>query len=71
MPRFTPGADLTPKDIKVLQLVSDGYSLKRVAEVLGNTYETVRWQLVGIRYKLEVESTEDAILKAKAKNLIT
>lgn len=50
--------NLTPTEIEVCRLIHAGYPGKKIAEVLGVAYETVRSHKKNIRRKLELNNTQ-------------
>lgn len=60
-----PGG-LSPREMDVLQLLSDGYLYKEISEELRISYSTVRTHIERIYEKLHVNSRFQAVAKAKA-----
>ena len=62
--------DLTPHEIRVLQLLSKGASYKTAAVELGVSAKTVSFHLQNIYEKLQVHSKSEAVSKALRNRLI-
>ncbi len=54
---------LSPRELEVLELVSQGFINKEIADRLGVSVEAVRWHLKHIYAKLHVRSRTEAALK--------
>ncbi len=65
-----PSAMLTPRELAILQLISQAMANKRVALTLNISLETVKWNLKNIYAKLGVSSRYDAVSWARKNNLI-
>ena len=68
-----PGAleePLTPQELKVLHLLADGHSNKRIADKLEISDSTVRTHLRAINHKLHVSSRLQAVAIGKAFGLL-
>ncbi len=61
---------LSEREMDVLKLLVDGKSYKTIAEVLDISLSTVKFHIKNIYLKLQVNSREDAISKAKAEKII-
>lgn len=61
---------LTPRELAILQLISQAMSNKRVALTLNISLETVKWNLKNIYVKLGVSSRYDAVSWARKHGLI-
>lgn len=61
---------LTPRELAILQLISQAMSNKRVALTLNISLETVKWNLKNIYVKLAVSSRYDAVSWARNHGLI-
>ncbi|MNY20276.1 HTH-type transcriptional regulator AlkS [compost metagenome] len=61
---------LTPRELAILQLISQAMANKRVALTLNISLETVKWNLKNIYAKLEVSSRYDAVSWARKQGLI-
>ncbi|HVG53535.1 MAG TPA: helix-turn-helix transcriptional regulator [Vicinamibacterales bacterium] len=62
---------LTPREIEVLELVSEGLSNKAVAARLGISDQTVKFHLATISGKLGAVNRTDAVRRAVRRGLIT
>lgn len=62
---------LTPRQIKILKLLSQGFSSQEVSEKLGITYYTVTTHIKNIYNKLQVNSRSEAIYQAIQQGLLT
>jgi DNA-binding NarL/FixJ family response regulator len=62
---------LTPREIEVLELVSEGLSNKAVAERLGISDQTVKFHLASITGKLGAANRTDAVRRAVRAGLVT
>lgn len=65
-----PVESLTGRELEILELVGTGLSMKSVARALGISPGTAGWHLKNSYQKLGVSSREEALLKARAENLI-
>ncbi|WP_447740461.1 LuxR C-terminal-related transcriptional regulator [Pseudomonas laurentiana] len=61
---------LTPRELAILQLISQAMANKRVALTLNISLETVKWNLKNIYAKLGVSSRYDAVSWARKQGLI-
>ncbi|MHC2148630.1 LuxR C-terminal-related transcriptional regulator [Pseudomonas sp. 210_17 TE3656] len=61
---------LTPRELAILQLISQAMANKRVALTLNISLETVKWNLKNIYAKLGVSSRYDAVSWARKHGLI-
>ena len=57
-------ADLTPREIQVLELVAEGHSTKQVADKLGIGTRTVESHRVNMLKKMRVNNTAELVKKA-------
>lgn len=57
---------LTPRELEVLELLSDNQSNRAIAQILGITHETVRWHLRAIYTKLGVRDRSAAVERAES-----
>ena len=64
-------AHLTPQEIRLLQLLSDGYSYEAAAHQLDITINTVRNYIRSIYEKLQVHTRSEAVGKALRSRLIS
>jgi DNA-binding NarL/FixJ family response regulator len=67
---FTPRADLTQREVEVLQLVARGLSNRDVAGVIGRTDETVKVHLKNIFAKLGVADRTEAVTLALSRGIL-
>lgn len=63
-------APLTPREIEMVTLIAAGMSNKRIAQTLGITLETVKWNLKNVFVKLNVVNRYDASARARSQGLI-
>lgn len=61
---------LTPRETDILELLGTGLSMKGVARGLGISAGTVKWHMKNIYEKLSASSREDALFKARQRQLI-
>jgi DNA-binding NarL/FixJ family response regulator len=61
---------LTPHEVRLLQLLSDGHSYKSAAAQLNVTAKTISFHLQNIYQKLQVHSKSEAVSKALRNRLI-
>lgn len=69
----TPAADvrsLTARETQIIELLGKGLSVKGVARDLAITPGTVKWHVKNIYYKLGASSREDALSKARQRQII-
>lgn len=66
----TRGVRLTPTEVKVLSLISEGYSSKLAAEKLAISKRTVDFHLANIYDKLQVRNRVQALRMATRLGLI-
>lgn len=62
--------DLTPREAEVLQLVAEGYTSKKIAELLGLSVKTVQAYRASLMQKLNVHDRGDLIKYAIQKKII-
>jgi len=62
--------NLTPHEIRLLQLLSDGHSYKTAARVLGSSVNTVAFHMKNIYTKLQVHSMSGAVAKALRNRIV-
>jgi len=67
---FTPRADLTAREVEVLQLVARGLSNPAVARAIGRTDETVKLHLKNIFAKLGVADRTEAVTVALSRGIL-
>lgn len=65
-----PASMLTPRELAILELISQAMANKRVALTLNISLETVKWNLKNIYAKLGVSSRYDAVSWARKQGLI-
>jgi len=63
-------ADLTPREREVLQLIAEGYTSKKIAELLGLSVKTVQAHRASLMQKLNVHDRGDLIKYAIQKKII-
>lgn len=61
---------LTKRESEVLELMSNGYTPRKIANLLFIDYETVRTHIKKLYFKLEVSNRDDAIVAARNRNYI-
>jgi two-component system nitrate/nitrite response regulator NarL len=70
-PRTAPAAEpLTPRELEVLALLSEGLSNKGIAQRLGISEHTAKFHVNAILGKLGAESRSEAIVKAARMGLV-
>jgi len=69
-PSRTADYDLTPHEVRLLQLVAEGHSYKSAAALLKVSAKTVSFHLQNIYEKLHVHSKSEAVSKALRNRLI-
>ena len=62
--------DLTPREREVLQLIAEGYTSKKIAEILGLSVKTVQAHRTRLMQKLNVHDRGDLIKYAIQKKII-
>jgi DNA-binding NarL/FixJ family response regulator len=67
---FTPRADLTHREVEVLQLVARGLSNRDVAGIIGRTDETVKVHLKNFFAKLGVADRTEAVTLALSRGIL-
>jgi DNA-binding NarL/FixJ family response regulator len=65
------GADLTRRELEILQLVSEGYSISQLAKMLWVTEQTVKFHLSNIYRKLDVANRTEASRWAQLNGLLS
>jgi DNA-binding NarL/FixJ family response regulator len=70
-PIEAPRKPLTPRELEVLELVSQGLPSKLIAHALGVSESTVKYHLSSIYAKLGVASRTEAVSRAARLGLIT
>lgn len=61
---------LTPREMEILECLGTGLSVKGAARGLSISPGTVKWHVKNIYYKLGASSREDALAKARVRNII-
>ncbi len=69
-PPEKPNQDLTPQEIRLLELLADGYGYKAAAERMTISVNTVRQYIRSIYDKLHVHSKNEAVSKALRNRII-
>ncbi len=64
------GAELTPRELEVLTLIAKGYTIRRVAELLGITRNTAAGYAKTVYRKLEVSNRAEVTLAATQRGLV-
>ena len=54
---------LSPRELEILEMLSEGFLYKEIAEKVGSTYSTVRTHIERIYGKLHVHSRSQAVAK--------
>jgi len=62
--------DLTPHEIRLLKLLTEGYNYTTAAEKLGVSYNTIKFHVRHIFDKLQVHSKSEAVVKAMRDTLV-
>jgi two-component system response regulator NreC len=62
--------DLTPREREVLQLIAEGYTSKKIAEILGLSVKTVQAHRTSLMAKLNMHDRADLIKYAIQKKII-
>jgi len=62
---------LSPRELQVLQLVSQGWTNRRIAEALSRSANTIDTQIKSIYRKLDVNSRTRAVRKAMEQGLLS
>ena len=65
-----PPGELTPREVQVLQLLSEGLPNKSIASQLGISEHTVKFHVNAIMGKLGAQSRTDAVMRATRSGLI-
>jgi DNA-binding NarL/FixJ family response regulator len=69
-PRETPDEQLTPHEIRLLEMLAEGHNYETAAVELGVTTHTISFHLQRIYEKLHVHSKTEAVAKALRNRLI-
>jgi len=67
---FTPRADLTAREVEVLQFVAKGLHNKQIARVIGRTEGTVKVHLKHLMAKLGVDDRTEAVTVGLQRGII-
>lgn len=62
--------DITPKEVSILQLLSEGKSNKQIAKILFVTEGTIKWHLHNIYTKLNAANRSEAVALARKFTII-
>ena len=62
--------ELTPHEIRLLKLLTEGYNYQTAAEKLGVSYNTIKFHVRNIFDKLQVHSKSEAVVKAMRDRLV-
>ncbi|MCR6477277.1 response regulator transcription factor [Variovorax sp. ZS18.2.2] len=65
------GGALSPRELQVLQMVSQGWTNRRIAEALSRSANTIDTQIKSIYRKLDVNSRTQAVRKAMEAGLLS
>jgi DNA-binding CsgD family transcriptional regulator len=68
--RLVPPADLTPREVEILQWMSEGMFRNQVAHILGLSLWTVQDHLRAIRAKLRAVNSAHAVAIAIRRGVI-
>ncbi|QSI32553.1 hypothetical protein GNX71_24425 [Variovorax sp. RKNM96] len=66
----TSGGPLSPRELQVLQMVSQGWTNRRIADALSRSANTIDTQIKSIYRKLDVNSRTQAVRKAMEQGLL-
>jgi DNA-binding NarL/FixJ family response regulator len=69
-PETREGAELTPREREIIQLIAEGKATKEIAEVLGISVKTADTHRTNLMRKLKLHSTADVVRYA-IRNQIT
>jgi DNA-binding NarL/FixJ family response regulator len=69
-PQETAECDLTPHDVRLLQLLAEGHNYKTAAKELGVTVNTIAFHMKHIYEKLHVHSKSEAVAKALRSGIV-
>ena len=64
------GKELTAKELRVLELVSQGFTYPRIAEITGKVLNTIKSKMIILRQKLGASNACQAVAIAKDRGLI-
>lgn len=65
-----PDHDLNPTEVRILKLLSEGYSYRGVGERLNLATNTIRWYIRAIYQKLHVHTKSEAVAKALRQGIL-
>lgn len=66
----TPGSDLSPRELQILELIVKGLSNKQIADKLGITEGTVKWHVNAILGRLNVSDRTQAAVAALNRGIV-
>jgi len=69
-PPGEPEIELSPRQIRILQLLAEGHSYKNCAESLGLSLDTIRFHVRKIYDRLHVHSRSEAVWKGFVKGIV-
>lgn len=64
------GQELTEKELKVLNLVSQGFSYPEIGRITGKVHNTIKSKMIILRQKLGAGNASQAVAIAKDRGLI-
>lgn len=62
--------DLSPKQLEILRLMAKGLSNREIAELSGNSEETIKWHLKNLYVRLNVSGRAEAIKAAMDRGIL-
>lgn len=68
---FTPRADLTEREVEVMQFAARGFSNREIASAIGRSDETVKLHLKNIFMKLGVADRTEAVTVAISRGILS
>ncbi len=66
----TPGSDLSPRELQILELIVKGMSNRQIADKLGITEGTVKWHVNAILGRLNVSDRTQAAVAALNRGIV-
>jgi DNA-binding NarL/FixJ family response regulator len=69
-PPATPAHDLTPHELRLLRLLSEGYNYKTAAAELGVSVNTIGFHMKHVYGKLHVHSKSEAVAEALRRGIV-
>lgn len=66
----TPGSDLSPRELQILELIVKGLSNRQIADKLGITEGTVKWHVNAILGRLNVSDRTQAAVAALNRGIV-